>query len=451
MLKVSVSGIRGVWGISLTHEILLDYLKAYVKTLGKNKKIALGTDTRKTRDIIKELTISLLLSYGYEIIDLGIVPTPLVLFLVKENNLDGGIMISASHNPPDWNALKLITKGGFFLNQRAVDKLIETYTKKDFLSYSYKDLGKVKQEFSILDQYLKKAKNLVDFKLIQNSMLKIVMDGVNGTANQIFPALFQTLNLTYHAIFTDIDKEFERGAEPLPENLKELGKEVVKNKADIGLAYDPDGDRLALVDENGSPVGEDWTLAIAYLNLLSKEKSDTVINYSTSMIIDEIANLYHKNVIRAKVGEINVTEKMLEKNISIGGEGNGGVIYTKINNCRDSLIATLLVLEYLAKSKKKLSQIICDFPKIYLLKDKIPFTGVFNSQYYENILLDILAKSGLSVFDINREDGIRIDYQQGWIQIRASNTEPIIRIMGESKNKNLIKNIFENIKNEFTK
>jgi len=432
VLKVSVSGIRGIWGESLTHEIVLGYTKAFVQFLGPCKKIALGSDTRKTRNLLKNLIFSVLESYGYEILDLGIVPTPLVLYAVKEKNLDGGIVISASHNPAPWNALKLIQKGGFFLNQEEVDQVQNYYQKGSFLPYNNYHLGKTQNYSFILEDYLKQAQKLVDINLIQQAQFTVVADGVNGTANMFFDSLFSLLKVKAFTLFTDINKDFEREAEPLPQNLETLSKEVVQKKAHIGLAYDPDADRLALVDEKGRAVGEDWTLALALLNILEKNPSAFVVNLSTSLIADEIAKKMGVAIFKAKVGEIHVTQAMLKKNLPVGGEGNGGVIYFPINHCRDSLIATLLVLEYLAKTKKPLSAIVDSFPKLFMIKDKIPFLKNLSLETIMDSLTHYLEQHNLTPIKKETSDGIRLDYPKGWIQIRASNTEPIIRIMGES-------------------
>lgn len=449
MLKVSVSGIRGIWGESLTHEVLLDYVKSFVKIIGINKKIVIASDTRKTRDIIKNFLLGILQSYGYEIIDLGIVPTPLALYAVKKLNLDAGIMISASHNPAQWNALKLISKGGFFFNSDLIEQLESIYKSKDFLDYNHKMTGSYQKYNTILDDYIKDASKIIDIKSIQNHKFKVVVDAVNGTAVSFAKTLFDYLNVEYSILFDDINKEFERGAEPLPQNLDALKKKVSLEKADLGLAYDPDADRLALVSDKAEAVGEDWTLALAYMNYLQKEKTDIAINLSTSMLIDIIAKKNNKQSIKAKVGEINVTEKMLEKNLIIGGEGNGGVIYRKINNCRDSLIATLMVLEYLAKTGKKLSEITKEYPKLYFLKEKVASDGIFDKEKVINTLRECLKANNLQISDENTEDGIRVDYSSGWIQVRASNTEPILRIMGESTEEKNNKVLFESLKSLF--
>ena len=323
MLKVSVSG-SGIWGESLTHEVAMNYVKSFAAFLGPQKKIALGTDTRTTRNILKNLIISILESYGYEILDLGVVPTPLVLYAVKEKGLDGGVVVSASHNPACWNALKLIKKGGLFLNQGEVDTLQDLYNKKQFLSYSYQTTGKTLIYEGLFKEYLAKAEKLVDFHAIRQAGFRVAADAVNGTANSFVHPLLYFLNVEHQILFTDTEKEFERGAEPLPENLSALREAVIQFKAHVGLAYDPDADRLALVDEKGRAVGEDWTLAIACLNLLEKKKTSIAVNLSTSMIIDRIALQAGVSVYKSKVGEIHVTETMLEKGLEVGARATAG-------------------------------------------------------------------------------------------------------------------------------
>lgn len=450
MLKVSVSGIRGIWGKSLTHEVLTGYAKSFVAFLGKNKKIAIGTDTRPTRDIIKKITLGVMESYGYEIIDLGILPTPLILFVVKELNLDGGVVISSSHNPIEWNAYKLVKKGGFFLNQQEMDQISEIYNNQSFLSYDFKSLGKTTpSHISVVKEYIEKAEKIVNMSLIRQAGFKVVVDGVNGTINEVIYPFLHFVDIKPQILFSDINQNFQRGPEPLPENLKALSEAVVHSKADIGLAYDPDADRLALVDEKGHPVGEDWTLAIAYLNYLEKEKTDAVVNLSTSMIMEEIAKASGQQIHYAKVGEINVTEMMVKKNLLFGGEGNGGVICRQINNCRDSLIATLMVLEYLAKHKKKLSEVIADFHPIHIIKTKIPVSETLSLEEIVSKLKQFLDRKKIGPIDVNNDDGVRMNFPDGWIQARASNTEPIIRIMGENTNSKFHKEITEYIQNEF--
>jgi phosphomannomutase len=418
MLKVTVSGIRGIWGESLTHEKITGYLKAFVQILGKKRKVALGRDTRKSGEVIHKLVLSVLESYGYEVMDLGIVPTPLVLFAVRDKELDGGIVISASHNPAEWNALKLVKAGGFFLNESEVETLKKNYDRKDFPDFSYGEQGNTVPYAHILRDYISQAQKFIDFHLIRKKKLRVVADVVNGTAYQFAHALLYDLDAEHKTIFDDITKEFERGAEPLPENLTALKEEVIKFGADAGLAYDPDADRLALVDERGEPMGEDWTLAIAYLNLLEKgEVKDMAVNLSTSSVMNEIASQFGARVYKAKVGEINVTEKMLEKNLVMGGEGNGGVIYRRINNCRDSLIATFLVLEYIARTGKKLSEIKGEYPILYPVKERIPVQAEIPFDAIREKIAGFLKRNNISVQDVNREDGLRVDYTGGWIQV----------------------------------
>ena len=446
MLKVSVSGIRGIWGEDLDHAVVLDYVQAFVRYLGKSKKVAIATDTRKTKNIIKNLVISVLESHGYIIYDLGIVPTPLVLYAVKAWGLDGGIMVSASHNPAPWNALKLIDRGGFFFNEAKMGQIQSFYANRDFLGLDIKHLGSLKSA-EVMESYLAASREIVDFSLIKKALLKVGADFINGTAGFVMPRLFDELGVNVKAIHTDPERDFERGAEPLPENLKVLGELVVQNQLDVGLAYDPDADRLALVDEKGRAIGEDWTLAIAYLNLQMRHPGDIVVNLSTSMLVDEAARRFSQKVYKAKVGEIHVTEKMLELGIALGGEGNGGVIYLPLNNCRDSLLATMLVLEYLARTGKKISDIVAEFPKIVMIKERIPYREDFDFALMEEKLIEFLRQRGIKIFSIDHQDGLRIDYSQGWIQLRASNTEPIIRIMGENTDPRLQNELRELLEN----
>ncbi|HOJ50504.1 MAG TPA: hypothetical protein PKW55_06825 [Spirochaetota bacterium] len=446
MLKVSVSGVRGIWGKDLNHNIIIDYIKAYIAYI-KPKKVSIATDTRISGNVIKLLVKSVLNSYGIKILDLGVLPTPLLLYAVNKLKLDGGIIITSSHNPVEWNGLKFVKSGGVFLDNNDIKVLQENFINKNFKEFSIYTLKEDEESYNIIEDYLEELSKYIDFNLIKKQKFKIAIDAGNGAILAVIDKILSKLNIEY----TIIHKKpglFERNPEPVPDALNKLVEKVKETKSEIGFAYDPDADRLALVTENG-PVGEDYTLAIAYLNMLDKGiKTDIVINFSTSSIIDEIAKMFNQNVYRSKVGEINVTEEIKKRDTLIGGEGNGGVILYNFNKCRDSIVATLILLEYLARKKQSLIEVIESLPKFYIIKDKIETD--WNNKIIE-IVKDTISKNKVTIVSESIEDGLWFKLEKGFLHIRGSNTEPIVRIIGESNKKEFISNIIGEIKDGIRK
>jgi phosphomannomutase len=355
-----------------------------------------------------------------------------LIYAVKKYNLAGGIIITASHNPIDWNALKFVKSGGFFLNQDDLDNLLSLdvgAVKK----CDYKTIGK-----NILDYPVSEFVNIYtddllshfDVNAIKDCGFKVLYDPVNSTSECVTPYLLEKLGCTFEGINTDITKGFMRGAEPLSENLSWLCGAVKEKGFDVGFAHDPDGDRLALVDDRGIAIGEEYTLGLGVYQAYKNRgyKGDICVNLSTSMLSSKIAEKFLGKTYQAKVGEINVTELMCEKNIGIGGEGNGGVIFPDFNNCRDSFVSIAFVLELLAKEKKTLSRIVSGFDSFIIKKDKINLPADFNfSWIYEKI------KKFHNSCVFNEDDGLKVEGKDFWVHIRPSNTEPVVRIISESK------------------
>ncbi len=431
-LMKSVSGIRGIVGDTLTPELTVKVASAFAKYTKKGR-IVIGRDTRPTGENIANLLKSTLALSGCDVIDIGIMPTPTVELMVRELKADGGIVISASHNPLEWNAFKLINSDGTFLNSKEIQKffgIMET----DFTYVPWNKTGKISYNNDAAAAHIKKVLKAVNKEKIKKKSYKIVLDSVNGAGSEITLKLLSEFGCRIIPLYCDVKAGFPRGAEPVPENLKDLANAVKRHKADAGFAQDPDADRLAVVDEKGRPIGEENTLALVTEHLLSKKKGRVVINLSTTKAIEDIAKIYGSTVKRTKVGEINVTEEMKRSGARIGGEGNGGVISPEINMGRDSLAGIGYILEMMAERNKSISTLVGDIPQYVMIKGKI---DIKNPEKINKILTTIKKEFGKE--NISEIDGIRIDFSRhdqfrgGWTHLRPSNTEPIFRIISEGK------------------
>jgi len=425
-LKASISGIRGIVGDSLTPQVIIEYINAFDQILTKGK-ILIGRDSRTTGKMILSIVKGMLNSLGRDVVDIGIVPTPVVLFGVANEGFAGGIIITASHNPEEWNALKLVNGHGKFLSPIEFQKISELIIKKDFKYKSYKEIGQNSVDENIKKDHIDKIFKYVDSNSIKRSKFRVVIDAVNGAGGPHTIDFLKKTGCEVIAINDDPTGLFSHPPEPTPKNLQELSKTVKKHKADIGFALDPDADRLVISDSLGEVLSEELTLALCiYSYLKYRKKTDIVINTSTSMIIEEIAKSFDVKVHRVPTGEINVTEKMEKIGSKIGGEGNGGIILPDINKCRDALVGIAMILELLYKEKKTLKELIADFPSFFLIKDKVKTDQIDISEINKRIELEFKGQN------IDNQDGIRIDLGTKWVLLRKSNTEPIIRIFAES-------------------
>ncbi len=430
-LMKSVSGIRGIVGESFTPDLLTSVGSAFAKYAGYGT-VVVGRDSRPTGEAVSMNLVSVLLLAGCNVVDIGIVPTPTVQVMVEELHAAGGIVLSASHNPVEWNALKLINSHGTFLTQTEINKLFK-FMDSPVSFKKWDKMGKLTTMNNAGEIHLKRVLKVIDIKKIQNSKLHVVLDSVNGAGSVITPDFLRQLNCKVTEINCTPDGLFPRGAEPLPENLKQLSEAVIKHKADIGFAQDPDADRLAIVDENGKPLGEEYTIVLAADHLLEKKKGSVVVNLSTTRAIEDIASKYNVPFFRSKVGEINVVEEMKKRNALIGGEGNGGVISPEVHLGRDSLAGIAYILEMMSSKKKKISEIMKEMPEYYMKKGKVTLSG-------KSDVNEILAKikNEFKGEKISSIDGLRIDFvknekfKNGWVHLRSSNTEPIFRIITES-------------------
>ena len=429
-LKISISGIRGIVGETLTHDVCLALAKAFGTMLSRGK-VVIGQDTRSSGALLKSACMAGLSATGCEAVDLGILPTPSVSLAIQKIKASGGIVITASHNPAEWNGIKFLNSEGMFLNEKEIKKLIEIWQSKAFRKIKEEEFKTPSKYDKAIEDHISLVLNAVDAKNISSKKFKVALDPCNGTGALITPELLEKLGCEVVLINTEIDKPFAHNPEPVPKNLKDLCELVKKEKADIGFAQDPDADRLAIVSNEGIPIGEEYTLALAVEHILSKEKSkNVVVNLSTSMVIDDIAKKHQAKVIRTKIGELHVASKMKEAGAQIGGEGNGGVIYPKISYNRDSLIGIALVLEYMAKSEKKISERVKALPEYHIVKDKIELRSMEDAG-------GIIEKTK-GIFKQEKQDltdGVKVLFSDSWIHVRASNTEPIVRVIAEAKSK----------------
>lgn len=449
---LNVSGYRGIWGQDLNEQIVYEFGLAFAKFIKSHngKKILVGRDARKTGEAILKALQTAFKNEGLEIEYAGIIPTPSMLFLIKKLSFDGGVMITASHNPPEYNGLKFINSSGLFATQKEIEEITknkealisptpgvgETVYSSDphVIHVEIKDNSKFRKLH--IDEILKN----IDVNLIKSKKFKVALDPINSAGSIITQELLKELDCEVYAINTEQNGEFAHEPEPLPKNLAQIGKAVLDSSSIIGFAQDPDADRLVVVNEKGKVLNEEYTLALSVKSVLSKNPGDIVINMSTSRVNEDIAKQYGGKTYHSKVGEANVVEMIQATNSIMGGEGGGGVIYPKINTARDSLVGISLTLELIAREEKSVSEIADSLPKYVMKKDKLTFSGNLND-FYEK--LKITFKDTV----LDTLDGVRFDWSDSsWIHIRPSNTEPVIRIIGEAKDENRINALFEQVR-----
>ena len=438
-LMISVSGIRGIYGESLTPDLAVKFAAKFGTICGKGK-IIIGRDSRTTGEALMHAIVSGLLSVGCDVVNLGVVSTPTVLLAVEESDAMGGLAITASHNPQNWNAFKLVDHNGmFFFPERA-----EAYKQSLETPVEYADwdkMGKYEEDTQATERHLKKILSIpyLNIEEIKEKKFKVVIDSVNGAGGLISPLLLKALGCEVIEMNSEPTGHFAHVAEPLKENLTDLCRVVKEQKADIGFATDPDVDRLAIVDNNGEYIGEEFSLILAEKFVLPINPGDLVLNLSSSMTSDDIAREYGVNVHRTKVGEINVGKKMKEIKAPIGGEGNGGIIVPEVHYTRDAPAGMAIILALLAKESRPLSEIVNDIPHYYFHKAKIETKAELLDPIIEN------AHRIYADFEKDLQDGLKIIGKDFWIHIRKSGTEPIIRVYVESPSLERSKEIAEDV------
>ena len=415
-LMRSVSGIRGIVGKTLTPQIIISHTKAFLDIV-KAKKIVIGRDSRPTGGDIAEIVCGVCNSFGVEVMDVGLATTPTVELLVEEFKADGGIIITASHNPIEWNALKFLNSKGMFLGPSEIEELFE---KSDAIwkKENFSNANEIHIEQCLVSPF-------VDIKKIKERKYKVAIDAVNGAGSFILPKLLESLGCKAVKVHCEPNGIFPRGAEPLQENLSDLCKAVKENECDIGFALDPDGDRCAIVDENGKAIGEEYTLAIATETVLEREAKPISINLSTSRMCEDLADKFGVKCYRAAVGEINVSLDMIEHGCIVGGEGNGGVILPALHYGRDSLIAVALVLDLLARHNIKVSDWVKNHPSYSMLKKKFEIKNPVSAAMEK-------AEKAFAGWKADKRDGLWLGKGKSFVHLRASNTEPVIRVIAEA-------------------
>jgi len=452
----SISGIRGTIGGKVGENLTpIDAVKfgcAYGSWLKDNSNdsdisVVIGRDARISGEMIQNLVQNSLISLGINVVDLGLSTTPTVELMVKEYNASGGIVITASHNPAEWNALKLLDKNGEFLNSQSGEEIIKISENDSYVFSEINDLGTISKTKDSMKKHIDSILNLeiVNTDLIKKTNLKVVVDGVNSSGGIIVPMLLNELGIDYSTIYCDPSGDFQHNPEPLKKNLNDLCQRVVEERANLGIAVDPDVDRLVFICEDGEVFGEENTLVACADYVLSKNPGPTVSNLSSSRALNDITKSYNQSYYTSAVGEVNVVSKMKSKKAVIGGEGNGGVIYPKSHYGRDAIVGIGLFLSLLCERKIKVSELLSSYPKYYMTKEKITISSDVN---LDDILIDLSKKYESE--HVNTIDGLKIDFEESWVHLRKSNTEPIIRIYSEAKTLeksiDLVKNIQEEIK-----
>ena len=435
----SISGIRGTIGgkpgDNLTPIDAVKFAAAYgiwLKEYSKKDdlKVVVGRDARLSGEMIQNLVVSTLVGLGIDIIDLNLSTTPTVEIAVPLEKADGGIILTASHNPKQWNALKLLNEKGEFLNAAEGALILEIAEKEDFSFAEVDDLGSITRNDAYIDIHIDEVLNLslVDADTIRKANFKVVVDGVNSTGGIAIPKLLKELGVEVVELYCDPTGHFPHNPEPLKEHLADICELVIKENADFGIVVDPDVDRLAFISNEGEMFGEEYTLVACADYVLSKTKGSTVSNLSSSRALRDITEKHGGTYEAAAVGEVNVVTKMKANNAIIGGEGNGGIIYPESHYGRDSLVGSALFLMLMAEKGGTVAELRASYPSYFMSKKKIQLTPELDVDGILKAMADKYAND-----DISTIDGVKIDFAENWVHLRKSNTEPIIRIYTEAK------------------
>ena len=436
----SISGIRGTIGgkpaAGLSPVDVVKFVSAYSKQLhnkfgDKKLKVVLGRDARISGPMVSSIVVGTLNSMGIDVIDLGLSTTPTVEMAVTDHKADGGVILTASHNPKQWNALKLLNEKGEFINGVEGVELLDIAEREDFEFAEVDDLGKLTHDHNAIKNHIQHILDLdlVDVEAIQKANFKVVLDAVNSTGGISILPLFEALGVdNVIGLYTEPTGEFPHNPEPLPEHLTEISAVVKKEEADVGFVVDPDVDRLAMVMENGEMFGEEYTLVAVADYILQHTPGNTVSNMSSTRALRDVTESHGGSYSASAVGEVNVVEMMRKTNAVIGGEGNGGIIYPDLHSGRDALVGIALFLTYLAKKKMKVSELKATYPQYAISKNKIQLSEGMD---VDGILASMASK--YKDYPVSTIDGVKIEIGKEWVHLRKSNTEPIIRIYSESR------------------
>jgi phosphomannomutase len=435
----SISGIRGTIGGAVGDGLnpldIVRFTAAYATQIRATKqtdsnKIVVGRDARISGQMVNQVVIGTLLGMGFDVVNIGLASTPTTELAVTMEQAAGGIILTASHNPKQWNALKLLNERGEFLNAIEGENVLKIAENEDFNFSEVDKLGQLSEDFTYTQKHIESviALKLVDVAAIKTADFSVAIDCVNSVGGIAIPQLLNALGVTkIEKLFCEPNGHFPHNPEPLPEHLTEISDLLKQGRADVGFVVDPDVDRLAIICEDGSMFGEEYTLVSIADYVLQNTPGNTVSNLSSTRALRDVTNKYGGNYTAAAVGEVNVVTAMKATNAVIGGEGNGGVIYPESHYGRDSLVGIALFLTLMAKSKQKVSDLRKSYPSYFISKNKIQLTPSIN---VDEILLTI--KNSYKQYEVNDIDGVKIDFPTGWVHLRKSNTEPIIRIYSEA-------------------
>ncbi len=438
-MKISISGVRGVVGESLTPTLLVRFAQAFGTYAGPGA-VCIGRDTRTSGEMVRQAVVAGLLSSGCRVVDLDVCPVPTVQLLVRERRARGGIAITASHNPAEWNALKFINSAGLFLNAGQARQLLDIYHQGEYRKVAGAEMRAVEPSAGAGDVHVAAVLDALGPLPRGARKLRAAVDSCNGAGSVVAPRLIEALGAEVVPINVTPDGLFPRGAEPVPENLGALAAAVREHGCDVGFAQDMDADRLAVVSECGAAVGEEYTLVLAARYVLAREPGPVVANLSTTGALDAVAAAFGCPVYRSKIGEANVTEEMVRRGAVVGGEGNGGVIYPRINFARDSLAGMALVLHLLAETQKTVSELLAELPRSYMLKEKL----VCRSDRVRAALRAVRDEYARWPMDLR--DGVKVTTPDGWFLVRGSNTEPIIRLVAEAEDEARARAMIEDVR-----
>ena len=450
----SISGIRGTIGDKvgedLTPQDIILYTSSFAMWIKGNSnkqkyKIVVGRDARISGEMVQGHVINTLTSLGFDVVSLNLSTTPTVEIAVPIENADGGIIITASHNPKNWNALKLLNSKGEFISSSDGQEVLKIAENFNFDSNQKHIVGEVVEKDNYIDHHIEKILklDLIDIDSIKKKNFKIVVDAVNSTGGIAVPKLLEKLNVNVIKLYCDPTGDFPHNPEPLKENLSDLSELVIKENADLGIIVDPDVDRLAFVCENGDVFGEEYTLVACSDYVLSIKPGPTVSNLSSTRALKDITKTYNCEYHSSAVGEVNVVEMMKKTGAIIGGEGNGGIILPDIHYGRDALVGIALFLSHLSRTNVNCSQLRNKYPNYYMSKKKKEISSNFDYNKMINFF-----KNKYSSENINLSDGLKVDFSDSWVQLRKSNTEPIIRIYSEAKNQEAANQMADKFINE---
>lgn len=424
-LMIGISGVRGIVGSDLTPELCVRLGEAF-GTFVDGGTVVVARDTRPSGDMVKHAVFSGLLSAGCQIIDIGVVGTPTAALMIRELKADGGIVISASHNTIEWNALKFFRQDGVYLNDAQGRALLDIYYGGHAKHVEWQHIKAVRTDNTANERHLKRVLELVDLRKMRKRKFRIALDCCNGAGCELATSFLKAIGATADYLYCEPHGNFSRNPEPTVHNVTELCKVVKRRKCDVGFAQDADADRIAFISEKGKYIGEEYSLCLATQYILGHNPGPVVTNLSTTRMIDDVAAAFGCPVVRTPVGEVNVAEKMIEINASAGGEGNGGVIDPRIHYGREALTGMALLLQMMLETGKTVSELAAGIPTYHFVKTKVSCS--------KRILAPVLERlAGEKADRVNTTDGVKLDFADGWVHVRASNTEPIVRIYSEAR------------------